>query len=314
VGDEVRLELRDDEEQSLATYLYQADPGPIDNLSRTRASFVARVRHVDAKSNQIKLDRPLMTDVQLRWSPQLYVARSSVEEVGIERLTFEFPNIPYDGHFTELGNNAIALSGTRNCWIRDVQIHNCDSGIFVSGINTSVSQILFTSERSCEPSRQATGHHGITLGGQDNLLSDFDYQTRFMHDITVSRGSSGNVAMRGRGVDLCFDHHRYAPHANLFTEIDLGEGTRMFQSGGGAALGRHSAAWETFWGIASRTTQSWPNGWGPDAMNLVGLPGAPPAVTDPSGRWFEPQEVTEIQPRNLYTAQLARRLYKTPSH
>jgi hypothetical protein len=114
--------------------------------------------------------------------------------------------------------------------------------------------------------------------------------------------------MRGRGLDLCFDHHRYAPHSNLFTEIDLGAGSRMFQSGGGAALGRHSAAWETFWGIASQAPQRWPNGWGPDMMNLVGLPAAQPAVTEPTGRWLEPAIGGAIQPRNLYTAQLARRL------
>jgi hypothetical protein len=310
VGDEIRLVQSDDEERSLVRHLYQDDPGPIENLSRTRTSFVARVSVVDAPANRIQLDRPLMTDVKPQWSPRVYRAGSSVEEVGIERLTFEFPNTSYEGHFTELGYNAMAMSGTRNCWIRDVHIHNCDSGIFVSGINTTVSQVLFTSERATERSRQATGHHGITLGGQDNLLSDFDYQTRFMHDITVSRSSSGNVAMRGRGLDLCFDHHRYAPHSNLFTEIDLGVGSRMFQSGGGAALGRHSAAWETFWGITSRMPQSWPNGWGPDMMNLVGLPAAQPAVTEATGRWLEPAVGGAVQPRNLYTAQLARRLEK----
>jgi hypothetical protein len=308
VGDAIRLVLSDDDVQSLARHLYQDDPGPIDNLSRTRTSFIARVLSVDAPTHRIQLDRPLTTDVKTRWSPRVYKASSSVEEVGIERLTFEFPKTAYAGHFTELGYNAIAMVGTRNCWIRDIHIHNCDSGIFLSGTNATVSQILFTSERATEPSRQATGHHGITLGGQDNLLSDFDYQTRFMHDITVSRGSSGNVAMRGRGLDLCFDHHRYAPHSNLFTEIDLGAGSRMFQSGGGAALGRHSAAWETFWGIASQKPQSWPAGWGPDSMNLVGLPTAQPALTEPAGRWFEPAGGPAIQPRNLYTAQLARRL------
>jgi hypothetical protein len=228
--------------------------------------------------------------------------------VGIERLRFEFPNLPYQGHFTELGYNAIAISGARNCWIRDLHVHNCDSGIFISGLTSTVSQIVFTSERAREPSRQATGHHGITLGGQDNLLTDFDYQTRFMHDITVTRGSSGNVAMRGKALDLCFDHHRYAPHSNLFTDIDLGEGTRMFQSGGGAALGRHSAAWETFWGIRAKRPQSWPNGWGPNMMNLVGLRADQGAVTDPAGRWFEPIDPAELTPRNLYEAQLEKRL------
>jgi len=38
----------------------------------------------------------------------------------------------------------------------------------------------------------------------------------------------------------------------------------MFQSGGGAALGRHSARWETFWCIRAQLAQKWPDGWGPD--------------------------------------------------
>jgi hypothetical protein len=132
--------------------------------------------------------------------------------------------------------------------------------MFISGNNITLQEISLTSERPRERQRKATGHHGITIGGQDNLLANFQFETRFMHDITVTRGSAGNVAASGRGVDICFDHHRYAPHANLFTDIDLGEGSRMFQSGGGAALGRHSAAWETFWCIRARRTQNGPTG------------------------------------------------------
>jgi len=128
-----------------------------------------------------------------------------------------------------------------------------------------------------------------------------------MHDITVTSGSAGNVAMEGRGIDLCFDHHRRAPHANLFTDIDLGEGSRMFQSGGGADLGRHSASWETFWCIRARRGQRWPSGWGPDLMNLVALQPGQESMTDPAGRWFEAVEPARIRPQNLYRAQLRRR-------
>jgi hypothetical protein len=65
--------------------------------------------------------------------------------------------------------------------------------------------------------------------GSDCLLSNFDFRTRFIHDITVSNSSSGNVMMQGRGMDLSFDHHKRYPHANLFTDIDLGKGTRMYK-------------------------------------------------------------------------------------
>jgi hypothetical protein len=311
LGDEFCLRMKDTREQDLARYLYADDPGQIENLgTRASVSFIARVTKIDTAGSRIEFDRPLRTDVRSEWDPRIYQAASSVEDVGIEDLGFDFPQHPYQGHFTELGYNAMAMSGVRNCWARNLSIHNADSGIFISGANVTLNQVKIESHRAIEPSRKATGHHGITLGGQDNLLSGFEFQTRFMHDITVSGGSAGNVAASGSGLDLCFDHHCHGPHANLFTDIDLGEGSRMFQSGGGAALGRHSAAWETFWVVRSRRPQSWPKGWGPDLMNLVGLHSSDPSDADPKGRWFEPLNPHRLQPSNLYEAQLARRLRK----
>lgn len=308
-GQDIRLELRDTKEQSLARYLYAGDPGSMRNLrGRTRASFQCRLTRVDKAARRIEFDRPLRTDVRAEWRPRLYAAAGSVEEVGVEGLRFEFPNTPYKGHFTERGFNAIAMYGCRNCWVRSVRITNADSGIFLGGTNITLRGILIDSQRRTERSRKATGHHGVTLGGQDNLLEQFEFRTRFMHDITVTRGSAGNVASRGRGLDVCFDHHCYGPHANLFTEIDLGEGSRMFQSGGGAALGRHCGAWETFWNIRARRPQTWPRGWGPDRMNLIGVRTTQASVTRREGRWLEAISPQAIQPQNLYRAQLDRRL------
>lgn len=308
IGDIITLRLTDTPDKSLTRALYADDPGPINKLRRVTESFACRITRVNPAAGRIEFDRPLRTEVRLEWQPALFADRSTVEEVGIENLGFEFPNTPYEGHFTELGFNAIAISGARNCWIRIVHIHNCDSGIFIHGENVTVTGVLITSDRAIEPSRRATGHHGITLGGQDNLLRDFDYQTRFMHGITVTRGSAGNVAMNGRGLDLALDHHKYGPHANLFTDIDLGEGSRMFQSGGGADLGRHSAAYETFWNIRARQPQSWPASWGPDLMNLIGVQNDGHSVTNRNGRWFEAISPEALEPANLYESQRSRRL------
>ena len=313
IGQDVRLSLRDNEEQSLAKYLYANDPGQIANLkSRARVSFLCHIIKIDTDTMQIEFDRPLRTDVRHEWAPRLYDASCSVEDVGIMNLGFEFPVTPYEGHFTELGYNAIAMRGVRNCWVQNVRIHNADSGMFISGNNITLRQISLTSERPVEQQRNATGHHGITIGGQDNLLDDFRFETRFMHDITVTSGSAGNVAASGSGVDICFDHHCYAPHANLFTDIDLGDGTRMFQSGGGAALGRHSAAWETFWCIRAEQAQTWPDGWGPDMMNFIAVQPGQRSVTDSNGKWFEAIQPDRLHPQNLYEAQLRRRLQDTP--
>jgi hypothetical protein len=309
VGQDVRLRLDDEPENTLAHHLYSGDPGDIEKLNRQAyVEFDARVSRVDAAKRRIEIDRPLRTDVRLSWKPRLRWAKSTVEESGIEDLGFEFPVTPYEGHFTERGFNALAVSGTRNCWIRRIWIGNCDSGMFVSGTNTTIRDVLITSRREPERQRRASGHHGVTLGGRDNLLRDFEFRTRFMHDITVSRGSAGHVVMRGSGPDLCLDHHRRAPHANLFTEIDLGEGTRMFQSGGGRALGRHAGAWTTFWNVRAGRGQRWPNRWGPASMTFVGVQPGQESETDPDGRWFEAISPGWLRPANLYDAQLARRL------
>jgi len=81
----------------------------------------------------------------------------------------------------------------------------------------------------------------MTTGGNDNLFSNFDFQTKFIHDITLPR-MTGNVHSNGRGVDLCLDHHRYALYENLFTNIDLGEGNGVWKCGGGADLRAHCGA------------------------------------------------------------------------
>ena len=124
----------------------------------------------------------------------------------------------------------------------------------------------------------------------------------------ATQGGSRHQLIHVQRVDLAFDHHRYGPHSNLLTNIDLGKGSRMFQSGGGAKLGRHSAAYETFWCIRARTPQSWPRGWGPDLMNLVGVESSQESTTTIKGKWFETIPPERLRPQNLHEAQLERRL------
>lgn len=317
VGDDVRLALRDTPDNSLARHVYAEDSGPVENLEgRLTATFLARVVAVEAGSGRVRLDRPLRWDVRLDWKPQLFSAASSVEEVGIENLAFEFPVTPYEGHFTEVGYNAIALRGVRNCWVRNVAIRNADSGIFANGHNVTLTGVVVESNRRAEPSRNNTGHHGVTLSGTDCLLTDFDFRTRFIHDITVTRGSAGNVTMNGRAVDLALDHHRYGPHANLYANLDAGQGSRLFQSGGGAKLGWHCGAWQTFWNIRTERPQRWPGAgsrepWSCNLINVVGLRTEESSTLDPTGRWFEAIQPDQLAPANLYQAQLARRLEPT---
>lgn len=308
VGQEIEIRLEDNAENSLANHLYSGDPRiSLEKLlGRTHASLVTRIESI--KSNTVTFDRPLRFDIEAAWKPAVYRFAPTVTQSGIEGLRFEFPNIPYEGHFSELGKNAFALSQVAHCWVRNIHVHNADSGGFVSGSFNTVDGMLFTSDRREDSNRKSTGHHGLTNGGDDNLFINFDYQSKFIHDITVSR-SSGNVHANGRGIDLALDHHRHGSFENLFTNIHVGLGSRVWQSGGGAALGAHCAARGTFWNIwADQAFQTPDSKFGPWSMNFVGVQMDAPANTQPAERWYEHSSSERVYPVNLHHAQLERRL------
>ncbi len=309
VGQEIELRLQDDAENSLANNLYSGDPRISMEKLRggTHASLVTRITAISG--NAVTFDRPLRFDVEARWKPTVNRFAPTVTESGIEALRFDFPNTPYQGHFTELGYNAFAISQAAHCWVRSVHIHNADSGGFISGIFNTVDGVVYTSERKRDMLRDSTGHHGLTNGGDDNVFRNFDIRTKFIHDLTVSR-SGGNVHCNGCGEDLALDHHRHSPYENLFTNIDAGLGTRVWQCGGGADLGANCGARGTFWNIrASKTIRVPQKFFGPWSMNFVGVQMDVPNQTDPGERWYEHSSTAQVQPKDLHQAQLDRRLH-----
>ncbi|MCI0535967.1 MAG: glycoside hydrolase family 55 protein [Verrucomicrobiales bacterium] len=306
VGQRIEVFQSDTPDNSLAVHLYTGDSGPVQNLKgRTQSSLVCRVTRLEG--DRVHLDRPLRCDVRAVWRPQLRSFEPTVTESGIENLSFEFPKEPYRGHFTELGFNAIALSGVADCWVRNVRTLNADSGLFISGNFNTVQGVVLESQRA-EDKQNCVGHHGISLGGGDHLVTDFDFRVRYIHDITVSHHCSGNVCARGHGVDLALDHHRYAPYENLFTDLAAGAGKRLWKCGGGADLGKHCGARGTFWNIRAANPLSYPPaGFGPPSMNLIALETVQPSEIAPEGKWFEAIKPGEIQPQDLHAAQLRRR-------
>jgi len=303
----IQIYLRDDKKKSLLSHLYSGDPGDTGKIRAASHKVSLPCRVVSAARERLTIDRFLPLDVQLAWAPQVRQFAPMVTECGIEDVCFLFPKRQYKGHFTELGYNAIAFSGVVNCWARNIRIVNADSGIFVHGRFCTVRNVSLEIDGAQTGRGGVFGHHGVTLGGSDNLLTRFDIRMRFIHDITVSR-SWGNVASNGRGVDLCFDHHKRAPFANLFTNLDIGAGTRMWRCGGGRSLGRNCGAFGTFWGIRAKKSQAHPGRFGPASINLVGVETSRPSKTDPNGIWFEAIEPESLIPRNLHEAQLKRRL------
>lgn len=305
-GSWIEVRVADDAAKSLLRHLYSEDPGKLDRIKPAshRTAFVTRVSGV--RGDELAIERPLRFDLRPEWKPEVREWRPSVSQSGIESLGFEFPARDYGGHFSDLGHNAVAFSGVAHCWARDLAITNADSGIFVGGRFCTVESIVCRLAGAREH-KGSFGHHGVTLGGHDNLLTRFRFDQRFIHDITVS-GGSGNVASGGSGLDLAFDHHKRAPYDNVFTDLDLGKGSRMWKCGGGADLGRHCGAYGTFWNIRAKTPQVHPGGFGPPSINLVAVETREATRTAPQGRWIEAIAPASVHPSNLHEAQLARRL------
>ena len=116
----------------------------------------------------------------------------------------------------------------------------------------------------------------------------------------------------GKGINLSFDHHKKAPYENLFSNIDVGEGSDIWRCGGGRDLGKHCGARGTFWNITSNQNLHWPpEEFGPDSMNLIGLSSKDKAIKEMSGKWFEPLDPESLLPRDIHAAQLSRRLKAT---
>lgn len=310
-GLEIAISIQDDELRGLTRCLYAGDPGPIGKLRPLQTRQIARIAAVGATG--ITLDRPLRYDLDPAWKPAIASFRPSVTGSGIEGLRLEFPATPYGGHFTELGFNGISVSrGSCDCWVRDVAMDNADSGIFIHGDRCTVERLVLAAGKPPAKAKYGgaacIGHHGISLAGSDNLVTAFDFQANYIHDISVEGArAAGNVISAGKGLDLSLDHHKRAPNANLFTDLDCGRGGRVWMCGGGAELGRQSAGWETFWNLRSTgPMQPLPEGWCP-LITLVGLPLPGPARREAAGTWLEPA-AGGVEPRDLHLAQRALRL------
>ena len=303
-GDRVQIEQQADDAETLLVHLYAGQKG---DTSKLRKQFAVQIqaRVVSVVGNTLVLNRPLRWDIRPQWRPTIRISTPTVHHVGIEGMTIQFEPVEYEGHFSEQGRNAISFNGTTDCWVRDVVIENCDSGIFFMGMQGTLDGITLRSSRASKSGRM--GHHGISLGS-DNILTNFNIQTVFYHDITMTRLSAGNVIKNGRGTNLTFDHHKSANFSNLFCNIDVGTGTQLWKSGGGPSLGRHTGGWSTFWGIKADQPIAWPSAsFGPDMMNLVGLYTVQPESISNHGKWFEVIDPEQLVPSDLHAAQLEHR-------
>lgn len=297
---------------SLIHYLYGElmPPGPDLVGTKSVVRFLSRVKLVSG--TKIELERPLPYDVRLEWIPEIHRFVPSIQEVGVEHLSIHFPWTPYPGHFKESGYNAIFFQGVSECWVRDVEIQNADFGVDMNSTNfCTVSNVTLTTSKSRsdgEEARGANGHHGIDVShGTENLVTNFDVQTKFVHDISVEWYALHTVFANGRGVDLNMDHHREANYSTLFSNLDCGQGTRPFNSGGSGNRGAHSGAYSTYWNIhATGRLHLPPPDFGP-LLNFIGIDLEQDSKASPYQWMIEQSGPLKLCPVDLHEAMSARR-------
>ncbi|WIA36046.1 hypothetical protein OEZ86_007405 [Tetradesmus obliquus] len=282
-GQWVRLVLQDSSEVFRSVLMgNKMDPGwpkaaaPGSNFL---VRFSSRVKSVGPGSS-ITLERALPWEVKQQWGPQLHAVKPSVVDAGLEALTIEFAWSPYKGHLKEDGLNAVMFNQMAQSWIKDVRFLNSDTAVYFWGVSFSTVQdveIATTKPRSSRSSDfwgglDRQGHRGIwSEFGEANLFTRIAMKVPFVHDFSVATAETGSVWSNSWGADLNLDFHKGAPYANLYTDLDLGQGSRPFRSGGAAGAGPHAAAYQTFWNLKSRQPLTLPDaGFGPLA-NYVGL-------------------------------------------
>jgi hypothetical protein len=296
VGQFVRLTLGRSIE--LGQYLHDGQNAGEDTLKEFDNLVDTVLKIVEIGDKYLVIDRPLRTDVDINWYPSLNTFESSVYNVGITNLAIEFPRVAKKEHLKEDGYNAIEFKYTTDSWVKNVKIINSDNAVSLYGVRfCEIDHIVLNSDRN----QGLTGHHGLWAkqGTQGCLISNFSINTKFVHDLTVEGLAHGNVFKNGQGLALNFDHHRNAPYENLFSNIDVGNPERIWNSSGRKTRGPNSGVRTTFWNLQFKGTSlpkipDWPQ------LNYIGLSNEPDSKTE-AGKWVE--NIKWLFPEELHVAQ-----------
>ncbi|EFN53345.1 hypothetical protein CHLNCDRAFT_137073 [Chlorella variabilis] len=301
-----------------------------------RIRFISRVSAVG--SGWIELERPLPYDLRPEWQVAVYSFEHSVQHVGYEDFTVEFQWDTYPAHFGAKGYNAFRFQSCANAWIRNVRIIDADNGAESINCDLITMQNItleFTRNRGNKGVGYSSGHHGLWAAASSLVhFTDLTFKGRFIHDLTLDVWSQECAYTNSRGVDMSMDMHRGGVHNNLWSNIDVGLGSRTFQSSGAASKGAHAAANNTWWNIyaSSRPTASlaipdcgygpllnYVGGFGPPAKGAAGIagPGSPagtptplfPAYCTPGVAWWVEQKRAgaALSPPDLFPAMVATR-------
>ncbi len=336
VGDMIMITQSDAADKSLAKHMHGGlSECGVDTYANNSdypqmIEWFTRVKAISG--NTLTTEMAVPVEIRAAWTPLVHEVNLSgwVNEVGVENLTIRAKGTTKNAHLQEAGWNGIQFNKVINGWVKDVTFIDTDAGVV---IGNSTSFCTFSGVTTKGDFRTVAnspggvvGHHAIwvTGGSSFNLVTGCNIVLPFTHDLTCEGSAHHNVFMRSRGAKLNFDHHRNFPWGNLFTDLDVGDGSRIWESGGRSDRGPHAARELTTWGVrkSSGTFAAIPStdvttptgGLGWSFLNVVGLNGL---TTKPSGRtdqFLELGSGPAVSPANLFDAQWKRRQPVVPTN
>ena len=204
------------------------------------------------KGHDITIKSPLTVSITAAYNAKL-VQWNHLEEVGIEHIRISFPDASYIAHHVERGFNGLFLTRLHNSWVKDVVIHNADSGILTEEIaNVTIRDIKTTGSNKA--------HYTVAMAGVHNVLvENLSVYNLAVHPLSFNTFSTKNVYRNCEVFVMpVLDQHSGANHQNLFDQIMVHidpseDGSYPLFAGGGAGYWKPShGAYSTFWNIQVR--------------------------------------------------------------
>ena len=204
------------------------------------------------KGHDITIKSPLTVSITAAYNAKL-VQWNHLEEVGIEHIRISFPDASYIAHHVERGFNGLFLTRLHNSWVKDVVIHNADSGILTEEIaNVTIRDIKTTGSNKA--------HYTVAMAGVHNVLvENLSVYNLAVHPLSFNTFSTKNVYRNCEVFVMpVLDQHSGANHQNLFDQITVHidpseDGSYPLFAGGGAGYWKPShGAYSTFWNIQVR--------------------------------------------------------------
>ena len=276
-GEHVRLNWynKDGEASSLIDHLYDGKDVIVGRRhweSPNVPIIKQEVTIINISGNTVRLKEQLLHDLRPEWFPTL-TKWDALTQVGIEGITFEFPDpdTTYIAHHLEKGYNAIYLTNLTQSWVKNVSVHNGDSGILADVCsNITIEGGVYTGKLS---------HYTIMFGDVTSMLArNIEVNGPCRHSLSFNTGSRACVFTHCKvTVAPSLDQHGGANHQNLFDNIDLVEdqpGRTFFYKGGDGYWSPTHGAFSTFWNI--NVIFNYKNDSGA-AIELEGVPNGPSA-------------------------------------